>query len=284
MRPGCTGGRVGCLAAMLLATGAAHAQRVTAPQPPGPQTGPSTPSPITDHLAFTGMYFWGTIGTHARFDSPPLRGTPFSAEQQLGLSRQAHQPLVELMFRMRQRNRLRLDFLDLRRTGNAALSAPLQFGSTLFASGKSVHSELDWRQTDLTYTYSFLRNDRFELAFGPALHLLQAYASANVPRSPQSQVYSEAGPFATLALDGAWRISQRWSFNARAQYFRLAVDHSSGELGDYHADVQYRIGGHLGLGAGYEYRRAQVDLPRTRPPAFVQLNVSGPELFVRASL
>lgn len=280
---GCTRRPLGWLmGALLLAAGVAHAQQP--PDQAAPNAGPSTASPITDHMALSVFYFWGKADTYARFDTPQVEGTTFSAEHQLGLPADAHQPLVELMFRLEQRNRLRFDFLDLRRQGAAVLSEPIQFGSELFLAGQPVQSELDWRQTDFTYTYSFLRNDRFELGFGPGLHLVQAYASGNVPHTSQRQVYSAAGPFATLALDATWRFARHWSLNARAQYLRLAIDSSSGEMGDYHADVQYRWRAALAIGAGYESRRVQVDIRNANPSGFVQLNINGPELFARLAL
>jgi len=247
---------------------------------------PATPSPITDHLALEALYFWGKAATTGRFDNPTtdLEGTAFSAEHDLGLSDQAHEPLVELMFRLENRNRLRFDFIDLRRSGEATLSAPLQYGSQLFETGQTVQSELDWRETDFTYTYSFLRNDRVELGAGAGLHLIQAYASAQVPHTDLRDVYSAAGPFATVALDGTWRMTRRWSFNARGQYLRLAIDSSNGLLGDYHADVQFRWFPNFAVGAGYEYRHVLVDIRNANPSGEVQLNISGPEVFLRASL
>src|SRR5579872_5078423 len=97
----------------------------------------------------------------------------FSAEKDLGLKDKAVQPRVELMARMDQRSRLRFNFFDLPRSGNAELKETIQFGNQTYATGERLHSEVDWRQTDFTYTYSFLRNDRFELGAGLGVHLIQ---------------------------------------------------------------------------------------------------------------
>jgi len=265
--------------------GASAAAPAVARRPHQRRAPPSTPSPITDHLALSALYFWGRASTTGRFDSGTgVEGTPFSAEPDLGVSNQAREPLVELMFRLEQRSRLRLDFLDLRRDGQTTLGGSLQYGDQLFQKGQLLQSQLNWRETDFTYTYSFLRTDRVELGIGAGLHLIQAYASAQVPQTALREVYSAAGPFATGALDGIWRIARRWSLNARGQYLRLAIDSSSGMLADYHADLQYRPLANFAIGAGYEYRRAQVDIRNSNPSGFVQLNISGPELFVRASL
>jgi hypothetical protein len=259
--------------------GSARRRRASRP----PRALPSTPSPITDHFALRGIYFMGHVSTSAQFNSPTLPGTPLSAEQTLGLSDLTNQARVELMFRLENRNRLRLNFIDLRRSGNAVVTAPLQFGSQLFTTGSQLQSEVDWRQTDFTYTYSFLRTDRFELGAGLALHLIQAEATAQVPHSPQRAVYSAAGPFVTIAADGTVRIDRHWSLSARANYLKLTINNNDGSLADYHADLQYRWRDDFAVGAGYESESVSVDLPHASPSGFVQLRIRGPELFARLS-
>jgi hypothetical protein len=244
---------------------------------------PSTPSPITDHFALRATYFMGSVATTGQFSSPTMTGTPFSAENTLGLSDKTNQARAELMFRLEQRSRLRMDFMDLQRSGDAVLTAPLQFGDQLFKRGARLQSELDWRQTDFTYTYSVLRYDRFELGVGGAVHLLQAKASAQVPDSPQRVVYSEAGPFVTLAADGTVRIDRHWSLSVRGNYFKLTINNNNGSLADYHADLQYRWRANFALGLGYEYERVDVDLLHANPSGFVQMRINGPELFARLS-
>ena len=249
-----------------------------------PRPEPSTPSPITDHFALRGIYFMGHVTTRAQFDSATgVMGTPFSAEQMLGLSDRTNQARIELIFRLERRSRLRLNFMDLRRSGDAVLTEPLQYGDQLFKSGSMLQSEVDWRQTDFTYTYSFLRTDRFELGVGPAVHLIQAEATAQVPNTPQRAVYSAAGPFVTLAADGTVRIDRHWALSARGQYLKLTINNSVGSLAIYHADLQYRWRANFALGAGYEYERVYVDLLHADPSGYVQFDFSGPELFARLS-
>jgi hypothetical protein len=239
---------------------------------------PSTPSPITDHFALRAIYFTGRVSTRAQFDSPTTGlGTAFTAEQTLGLADRTDQARAELMFRLEDRNRLRFNFLDLRRSGDAEISQPLQYGDQLFKVSSRLQSEIDWRQTDFTYTYSFLRTDRFELGLGAALHLIQAEATAQVP------VYSEAGPFVTFAADGTIRIDRHWSLNARGQYFKVTINNNDGEMAIYHADLQYRWRDNFAFGLGYEREHVFVDLLHTNPSGYVQFNINGPELFARLS-
>ncbi len=272
-------------AALVAATITAHASQSADQTSPAPVW---TPSPITDHLAFEGIFFDGHVSTTGTFNSTTgTPGTPFSAEKDLGLTDQAIQARFELMARLEQRGRLRLDFLDLRRQGSAIPEQDIQFGNQLYLAGLPVQSELDWRQTDFTYTYSFLRNNRFELGAGLGVHLIETEAIASSPNSPERSDYSAAGPFATIAIDGTWRIARYWSFNARGQYFHLSVNNGSGSLGEYHADVQYRWRPNLALGLGYEYELVELQVQHSNPNGLngdVRLKIDAPEFFVRLSL
>jgi hypothetical protein len=286
----CVGHRALLLAPPLLIL--AFAARA-APMPPAsfvssdeapPPALPADPSPITDHLAVEALFYWGHVSTTARFDSGTgIVGTPLSAEQQLGLTDQAYQPRFEILFRLEKRSRLRVNFFDLRRSGSTVLDTTILYGDQTFLVGQPLQSTINWRQMDLTYTYSLLRGERYELGAGLGVHLIEAEAIAQVPSTPQRVDYSEAGPFATLALDGTYLIARRWSLNARANYMHLTVRDFTGELEDYHADVQYRWRRNFAVGIAYDYSQAEVNVRDRDPSGFVQLRINGPQLFLRVS-
>ena len=281
------------LLAPLLLAAALAAPAPAAPSPPAsfvvsedspPPALPANPSPITDHLALEALYYWGRVSTFGQFDSGQgLTGTALSAEHDLGLSNRSYQPRFEFMFRLRPRHRLRVNFFDLRRNGSTVLNSTILFGDQTFQASQPLNSTLNWRQMDITYTYSFLQRERYELGAGLGLHLLEAEAIAQVPGTAQRVDYNQAGPFATLALDGTYLIAKHWSFNARANYMHLTVRNFSGELEDYHADVQYRWRRNFAVGVGYDYSQAQVDIRNRDPSGTVQLRINGPQLFVRVS-
>jgi hypothetical protein len=256
---------------------------VTSEDSPPPKP-PADPSPITDHLALEALFFWGSVSTFGQFDSRTgVIGTPLSAERDLGLSNQAYQPRFELMFRLRPRHRLRVNFFDLRRNGSTVLNTPILYGDQVFQAGSPLQSSINWRQMDITYTYSFLRGERYELGAGLGLHLLEAEAIAQQPGTPLRVDYNQAGPFATAALDGTYLIAKHWSFNARANYMHITVHDFTGELEDYHADVQYRWRRNFAIGAGYDYSQSEVDIRDHDPSGIVQLRIRGPQLFLRVS-
>jgi len=267
------------MSGLLLAAAACGAAE--SPAPPWPS------SPITDRFAIRGGWFQGSVDTRARVDDPATgaAGTPFSAETDLNQSDAMHQLRVEMMFRLRDRGRLRVDMWDLSRKGTASPPNPIVYGGNTFVTPDIVQSTSDWRQIDITWTYSFLRASHYELGAGFGLHLVQAEAQARVNNRPQPvhEDFSGAGPFATVALDGTWRFARRWSLSGRAQYFNLTVGSVSGMLGDYHGDVQYRWRRNLAFGLGYQSSQSELEVTNSSPNGRMRLSIRGPEAFVRAS-
>jgi hypothetical protein len=246
-----------------------------------------TPSPITDRFYVRGIYYAPHVGTQMHINphnAPPgVVGTSLNAERDLGLNSRLDQGRMELMFRLRARNKLRVDFLEVDRSASHSLTQAINFGDEHFPATTLLASSIDWRIFGLTYTYSLYRSDRFEVGTGIGVHLLQAEARASSTSPQERQDVSGAGAFPTIPLDFAWRISTRWAVTARAQYFHAALNNFDGWLADIHEDVQYRWKPNFAVGVGYSSIRAKLDLNTGNFPGGFRLSLEGPEAFFRIS-
>jgi len=256
----------------------------------GRPAAPEPASPITDQFALRAGYYLGSASTAGRVDNAATNsiGTPFSLEDDFHASPHAHQGRVEMMFRMRDRSRLRVDMWELNRDAIASPPRSIVYGGNTFTPADTVHSTFDWRQVDFTYTYSILQTRRVELGLGLGVHLVQAEAEAQVAAGASRPTavhedFTGAGPFATLAFDGSWRFTRRFAFSARGQYLRLHVSSVTAALSDYHADVQFRWRPNLALGVGYQYTQARLEVQNSANNGYLRLDLKGPELFLRAS-
>jgi hypothetical protein len=288
------------LASALLALQAlpAHAQREPPPAerdrwsgaPIKPDKNRKTPSPITDRFYVRGTFFNPAISTTLRIDGqspgPGLlgtAGTPVSGEKDLGLAARNPQGRIEIMFRLRERNRLRVDYFESNRRGDHAIARQILFGNEVFAVNDRVTSSVQWRQFGLTYTFSVLRTDRFELGLGLAVHFVEAEARGEVVAKQLRQQVSGAGAFPTIPLDFTWRISRRFAMVARGQYLRAAVNNFEGSMGEYHGDFQYRWKPNFTVGAGYTVMKSFIQVNDAHFPGFFRQNVRGPEAFFKVS-
>jgi opacity protein-like surface antigen len=254
------------------------------PRYPYPKSERVIASPITDHFAFTGTFFAGTATTDLHLDSSAgVPGTLLSAEHDLGLDHRLNQAQMELIFRLRTRHRLRVNYFKSDRNGDQALTRTVSFGGETFNDGDIVQSELNLTMLSFTYTYSVIRSERFEVGAGIGLHLLDAQARGMDETAERSAQTSGSGPFPTFALDATWRISQRFAVTARGNYLSATINGISGALADYHADLQYRWTPNIVLGLGYEELQARLTVTRSSLPAGFDFRARAPEAFVRVS-
>jgi hypothetical protein len=248
-------------------------------------TDAQTPSPITDKFALRASFFHATVETDLRLDEPgvPLSGTALSGARDLGFRPSENDGMAELMFRLRDRNRITVDYLELDQAGTTTLTRPILFGNQVFSPGDTVSSSLQWRTMGFTWTYAIIQNDRFELGAGLGVHMMDLDVRGEVPLRFASYENSIAGALPTPALEGAVRVTRRFSVTGRAEYVKATLHGTSGVLADFHADAQFRWVPNLALGAGYSIVRLDLNSTTLANPGLVNLRLRGPEAFVRLS-
>ncbi len=259
-----------------------------APQPPKKH---ETASPITDHFYMRGSWYGPQLRTTLRADptnaaQTGMMGTTLNGEKDLGLPDKLNKGRVEFMFRLRDRNKVRVDYFEADRAGASTLANNVVFNNTTFQAGLPTQSSLDWKQFSITYTYSFIRNERFEIGAGLGAYFLQADAQLTQPQPNAIALHQEisaATPFPALALDATWRISRRWAATARGAYLKANVSGFKGWYADLHEDLQYRWNDNLALGLGYSSTRTSLTRRDGSTPGFFGLSISGPEAFLRLS-
>jgi hypothetical protein len=277
------------VAAVLLAAQAAPALADRDPYSgaPLPPHKKEAPSPITDRFYALAAFYAPHVSTNFRVDpsfAPPgVTGTPVDGQTDLGLPSRKYQGVVEFMFRLRERNKVRVDYYEANLSGSAVLAHDVVFGNETFLAGQVATTTFDWQQFDITYTYSFIRNSHFEVGTGVAVYLLQLDAIGQVPAQFQYQEVSAATPLPALPLDLTWAISRHWAATARAAYVKASLNGFHGWYSDSHADIQYRCIANFAVGAGYSSIRASLAKSGGSSPGAFDLSIRGPELFVRFS-
>ena len=201
-----------------------------------------------------------------------------------GLKGQLKQGAIDLQFRMVDRHRIRAQFYKQTRSGDVVLNQQVRFGDDVYIVNDRVVSKMDLRKFDLVYTYSFLRREKIELSAGLGIHLLQAEGTLDAPARFVSENLDVAGPYATLAFDGTWRFTKRFSLNAQATYPKGHVDDVRGSYKAWNADVQFRARPNFTLSAGYSATRFFLDSSDPTDSGLFRFDYKGPQAFIRVSL
>jgi hypothetical protein len=244
----------------------------------------SIASPITDRFAVRGLFYMPKISTDLRYDSSAgVAGTLVSAEDTLGLEDQLKLVSVDMMFRILERHRIRADFFKMTRSGDRVINQQIRFGDDVYAVNDRVLTSMDLRKLGLTYTYSFVRREKWEVGFGFGLHLLQLEGTLDAPARFVNERLDTAGPFATLVTEVTWRATKRFSANVAVNYLGGHVDNVKGGYQSYHGDVQFRARPNLAFGVGYTQTRFKIDSTNNDFAGYFNLQYKGPEAFVRIS-
>jgi hypothetical protein len=242
-------------------------------------------SPITDRFALRVSYFAPSVDTLLRLDrSTGQAGTELLVENDLGMEEKPTMARVEMIFRLRERNRLRVDYFKLSRYGDKVLDKTINFGDETFLLNDRALTSIDYRALGLTYTRSLWLSDWLEIGAGLGVSLIEAKARGEVPARNIREQEDGVAPYPTFAIDGTWKISKRWAFTARAQTFTAHLDDAEGTLSDYHADIQYRWRKNFTFGLGYtKLRIYALSVSTDNMPGKFDQNIKGPEFFIRAS-
>jgi hypothetical protein len=244
-------------------------------------------SPITDHFYIRAAFYSPKYDTNFRVDptnAPPgTTGTPVNAENDLGLAQREQRGVVDFMFRLRDRNKVQVGYFETNRSGSQVLANDVVFGNQTFPAGQLAQTTFDLQQFNITYTYSFIRNNRFEVGSGLALYFLQIDVIGAVPAQSLRQEVTAATPFPALPLDLTWCLSSRWAATARAAYLKVNTHDLGGWYLDTHADIQYRWVNNFAVGAGYASIRSDLTHRNGSFPGVVNMTISGPQVFVRFS-
>jgi len=253
---------------------------------PGARAAEDAPyiSPTMERVRISlGAMFMKT-STDLRIDNTNgAQGTLINAESDLNLNKSNVEPKFQAMIRVSERHRLRFDYFMLDRKGFKDIEIPISFRNTNLIVGDPVDSQLSLRTLGVTYAYSFVHRQKFELAGTIGVNLIDLSARARVQLSTRrvDQQENQAGPFPTLGIDATWVISKRFYLDGRFQYLKLHVDNLDGSLGIYELSALYRWRANVSVGLGYNQVRARLSSTKATESGFFDFNSKGPEVFVR---
>jgi len=243
-------------------------------------------SPTNERVRLSLGFMHLSSTTDIRLDSTGgLPGTLVNAENTLGLDSSDFEPKFQAVVRAGERHRVRFDYFTLDRTGNTVLSAPIVFRDVVLMTNDPVNTNLSMRTLGITYEYSFIHREQFELAATFSVNDTDISARARVSTQTRhvNQTEDQAGPLPTFGLDSTYVLSKRFYLDGRAQYFKLNVDHLSGSLGFYELAALYRLRPNVSFALGYTEVKATLTSRQPRTAGQFDFNTKGPEFFVRVA-
>lgn len=260
-----------CMLLGVLTTPSAHAQETIS-------------SPFADYFRLSAGLLSASAETEMRLDADDgTLGTVVSGEDDLGLRDKSEMGDVEMEIRIRERHRLRLNYFRIDRSAVATIDRDIQFGNDLFDAGDQVESRLDWREFSITYGYTFLRRERYEIYGTFGLHLTEVSAAGEVDADDVREEENGTFPIPAIGVGTLIRFSDRFHFEGRVDYLQVSYQDIEGTMLDFRGSVVYRFNRNLAVGGAYVLTQREATSEDVGDSGFFDLQHSGPELFLRVT-
>jgi len=219
-------------------------------------------------------------------------GTAISAESDLGLATTQYLGQVELTLLPSRHHMVRLNALTMNRDAQHLLTRNVSWDNDNYLVGERVDSMLHMSLVGLTYGYLPFRTDRYELGVSIGVQIASVDANAEVRSRVIRSSESATGPIPLIGFEGRFDFTKRWSVDARWQHLALSWAESFGadlngvqaSITDSRIALRWRQNQHLLFGLGYRQFKLDVQAPNSDPSGVVTLDLTGPVLFMQASL
>jgi hypothetical protein len=213
-------------------------------------------------------------------------GAVIDGENTLGLDRKQFDPEFEVEVRAGERNRLRINYSALDRDDTRTLTTgPLVYGNSMLQVGYPVRTDLSIRAFGITYGYSFVRNDRVELA--ATLGVSDADVESRLRVETESThidiSHSFAGPFPVPGFEATWVLSKRFYIDAHAQYLKASIHQLSANTNQYQLNALYRLRPNISFALGFSSLTSDLTSRKSGTSGFADFSARGPLLFVRVA-
>jgi hypothetical protein len=231
--------------------------------------------------ASTAGYLRPRSATEVRFGSG--LGVQVDLEDALGMDADTSVFRLETYWRFTKNRKHRADFswFSLNRTATKKIVdditvKPPNDDEITIPAGTTVQSKYNMDIFQLTYSYSFIQDDRLDFAGIAGLYIMPIAIGLDITGLVDEQAdQSFTAPLPALGLRLDILLSPKWYFRGSAKLFYIEYDSYTGSLSSTRTAVEYNPWKHVGLGLGIDSLRMslQADDPESIPGFDLRGNV-----------
>jgi hypothetical protein len=232
-------------------------------QDPKPPAAPAEEGPHKPWRTFeliTGVTYSSVSSTLTVGRGGGSASLAIDGEATLGLSRELLSPEILVVYRLAERHRLSFGFEDMTRTATRTLQRDIDVDGVTYAVGTSVHSVYGVQFFDLTYAWSFLQDDRMEMAVTVGFDTLRAHFALEASSTQLAANERFIFPIPLPGLDADFVLIKDLWLRQRLQFMYVPVQSYSGLLIELNVALEYSVLKNVALGLGFDMFR--VDLAK----------------------
>jgi hypothetical protein len=271
-------------AALALAALPVSAQVAAAPAAASIQPAATSAAPISagaERDKFTlrlGAFFLSSINTRLSLsDSLGHGGQEIEFSRDLGGRDNLTLFRADAEWQFAANHKVELSYFDIDRHASKVIDHTINWGDQTYPVSTTLHSEFQQLVTKLNYGYTFYRSaDRTQELTGLiGFHVTKMKASLGASGTGIAEGAALTAPLPILGLEWKAALSDKWISHVAYEYFGLSLDNKySGNLSDFQAMVEYKLGRHWSLGGGYNRYTSRASVTSDRTVRGDQLKLS----------
>jgi hypothetical protein len=257
--------------------------------------GEDAPNPLNDTFNLALGTFILNTDTTVRFDgSAGQTGTPVDWENSFGKG-DSTRFRFDGYWRFAERHKVRALIFSSSRDGSKTLGRDVTWDGVTYPVDGTINGKFSFSIYELAYEYAFLRRDNYEVSGSFGVHytdLAMSLSGTGSVTNPDTGVVTEGyfkkegsvgAPLPVIGLRGSWVLPNHFSIDASGQWFGLSIDQYSGNLQDYRVLVNWQPSKWVGLGAGYDLFKVNVDVNKDTFHGKLDWEYKGPMIFYSMS-
>jgi hypothetical protein len=237
----------------LLAAGAAGAE--TAPGPEKPDKDPWR------RMELSVGYFFTSLDSEVQVGSKTLGiAANLDLEELLTLEETTSVLRAGASWRIAGRHRLSFDYYDLSREATNRLETDISFGEQTWTIGTTIDSEFDLRFYNISYGYSFIQDDRMDVAATLGVHGVDIALALSAPDLGTDEAEKFFLPVPLPGLRADFALTSYLFLRQRLEILWLKVDEYEGLLVDAMIGLECSPVDHFGFGLAYQSLRLDLEM------------------------
>ena len=191
-----------------------------------------------------------------------------------------------------ERHKLRAMWFNTDRSESKTVDRDIEWGGETFPVNTKVKGELQYDIIELAYEYAFLRRDTYEISASIGAYYLgldtklSATVTGGTGGTTERKVSRDGGfdaPLPVLGLRAQWVLPYDLSLDLAGQYFSANIDEYDGDLQNYRATLTWQPNKWFGLGVGYDWFSADLDVDASKFKGSANWTFSGPMAYYSIS-
>ena len=237
-------------------------------------------------LTIKGGWYFPIQDTNVRLDGtgPFGLGAELDLEDDLDLKEDVSSYRIDVEWRFFDRHRLNFTFFDLSRDATSTLTKDISIPTTPptdFMIGDTVDSLWDWKVYAVSYTWSFLQTNKYEVGLNIGAQITDIAIGIRTFGGAVEEFEAVTAPLPVLGFTGAYAFTPKLILRSNVGGFYLAIDDFEGSLVNFDLDLEYNMWKYMGFGIGYNFFRLDLDIEADNFNGSAKYQYNGFKAFIK---